>query len=232
MDDGVGSLLVLLLFLLGFGYTITPWILCKEVLCHLFHMPCVCLLVPHTETSCHERYTFSTLTTPVERRISTAWLYDRNIPSRVTRNSGDLADTNPTMRIHVYCGTTQCVYKVAGLEKENVVVRFAVISDIVRGTPLEKWVANHPINKLLAGPKFETHFHEVTTLRILWQHGGFYVNPLVVIADESLPEYYNNASNEKVMISKGVLPSTFDVCYFSKSHPIIKKMIETYICKY
>ena len=79
--------------------------------------------------------------------ISTAWLYDRPITKNIIANIGDLADNNPTMKVYVYCGTTQCDHEVAALEKENVVVRFAVMSDIVKRTPLEKWVAHHPINQ-------------------------------------------------------------------------------------
>ena len=99
--------------------------------------------------------------------ISTAWLYDRPITENIVANIGNLADNNPTMKVYVYCGTTQCVREVAALEKENVVVGFAVMSDIVKGTPLEKWVAHHPINKLLAGWEFENHLHEVAILGIL-----------------------------------------------------------------
>ena len=43
-------------------------------------------------------------------RISTAWLYDRPITENIVANIGDLADNNPTLKVYIYCGTTQCMY--------------------------------------------------------------------------------------------------------------------------
>lgn len=168
-----------------------------------------------------------------EKRISTAWLYDKPITQNVITNIGNLAQYNPTMKVYVYCGTTQCVHEAAALEKENVTVEFAVISDIVRGTPLEEWVANHLINKLLTGLDFETHLHEVTILGILWHYGGFYVNPLVRIVKGKLPEYHNmTVVSEEMAVPNEDLPSVFDVSYFPKYHPVIKQLVEMYLSKY
>ena len=167
--------------------------------------------------------------------ISTAWLYDRPITENIVANIGNLADNNPTMKVYVYCGTTQCVREVAALEKENVVVGFAVMSDIVKGTPLENWVAHHPINKLLAGQEFESHLHEVAILGILWRYGGYYVNPMVTTAYESLSKYHNGTwavvSRQKA-VPKGSLPSALDVLFFSKHHPMLKRLAEVYVIKY
>ena len=166
--------------------------------------------------------------------ISTAWLYDRPITESVVANIGGLADNNPTMKVYVYCGTTQCVREVAALEKENVVVGFAVVSDIVKGTSLERWVARHPINKLLAGQEFENHLQEVAILGILWQYGGYYVNPMMRTKG-SLPIYHNGTLavfSEEATVSKGSLPSLFDALYFSKNHSLIKRLTELYIGKY
>jgi hypothetical protein len=164
--------------------------------------------------------------------ISTAWLYDQPITKNVLANIESLAHDNPTMKISVYCGTTQCVQEVTALEKDNVAVCFAVISDIVKGTPLERWVANHPINKLLAGPEFETHLHEVAILGILWQHGGYYINPMVWVANGSLPACsYATVSKERT-VPKGNLSSILDVMYFLKYHPLLKQLTEEYDIKY
>ena len=168
------------------------------------------------------------------RGISTAWLYDRPITENIVANIGDLGDINPTMKVYVYCGTTQCVREVAALEKENVVVGFAVMSDIVKGIPLERWVAHHPINKLLAGQEFENHLHEVAILGILWQYGGYYVNPMVRTIGR-LPKYHNGTIavvSEEATVSKGSLPSVFDVAYFSKYHPTINSLAVEFYKKY
>ena len=173
---------------------------------------------------------------PIDRQsIFTAWLYDRPITENIIANIGDLADNNPTMKVYVYCGTTQCDHEVAALEKENVVVWFAVMSDIVKGTPLEKWVARHPINKLLAGQEFENHLHEVAILGVLWQYGGYYVNPKVSTAYESLSKYHNGTwaeVSQETTVPKGSLPSVLDVLCFSKHHPVLKRLAEVYVSKY
>jgi lactosylceramide 4-alpha-galactosyltransferase len=168
----------------------------------------------------------------LKKSVSTAWLYDSPIREDVITNIGQLADKNPHLKVYVYCGTTQCVHEVAALDRENVVAGFAVISDIVRGTPLERWVANHPINKLLAGPEFETHLHEVAILGILWQYGGFYVNPTVRLSG-SLPEYDNRTTAVVSKVRESTsLPPVFDVSYFSKHHDIINQFAEEYASKY
>ena len=170
----------------------------------------------------------------LERDVSTAWLYDRPITENIVDNIGDLADSNPTMKVYVYCGTTQCVREVAALEKENVVVGFAVMSDIVKGTPLERWVAHHPINKLLAGQEFENHLHEVAILGILWQYGGYYVNPMVRTKG-SLPKYHNGTmavASKEAKVSKGGLPSVLDRLYFSRNHTLVSHWVKTYGLEY
>ena len=168
------------------------------------------------------------------KTISTAWLYYRPITENIVANIGDLAESNPSMKVYVYCGTTQCVREVAALKKENVVVGFAVMSDIVKGTPLEKWVAHHPINKLLAGWEFENHLHEVAILGILWQYGGYYVNPMVKTKG-SLPKYHNGTLavvSQQTRVPKGSLPSVLDVLCFSKYDPMLKRLAEVYVLKY
>ena len=170
----------------------------------------------------------------VKKGISTAWLYDRPITENIVANIGDLADNNPSMKVYVYCGTTRCVREVAALEKENVVVGFALVGKIVKGTPLEKWVARHPINKLLAGQEFESHLHEVAILGILWQYGGYYVNPMVR-TNSSLSKYHNDTMavvSEEVTVPKGSLSSVFDVVCFTPKHRIIEELIEVYVSKY
>ena len=163
-------------------------------------------------------------------RISTAWLYDRPITENIVANIGDLADNNPSMKVYVYCGTTQCVREVAALEKENVVVGFAVMSDIVKGTPLERWVAHHPINKLLAGQEFENHLHEVAILGILWQYGGYYVNPMVKTMKASL--YHHSLCVVRTVPQECLPRSVFDVSFFLKKHPFINDIAEEYATHY
>ena len=167
--------------------------------------------------------------------ISVAWIYQKPIPKNVITNIGDLADSNLDMGVLVYCGTTQCVNAVEKLHRDNVMVEFAVIGNIVKDTPLERWVARHPINKLLAGKEFEKHLQEVTILGLMWQNGGFYVNPMVRVGNLTVPECKNATSvwaSKEVALPKGSLPSVLDLLYFSRQHVIIMELAEAFVNKY
>jgi len=45
-------------------------------------------------------------------------------------------------------------------------------------TSLEHWLAHHPFNKVLAGREFETHLQKIVRLGLLWNYGGFYIDPV------------------------------------------------------
>ena len=167
--------------------------------------------------------------------ISVAWIYQKPIPKNVIINIGDLADSNLDMCILVYCGTTQCVNVVEKLHRDNVMVEFAVIGNIVKDTPLERWLACHPINKLLAGKEFEKHLQEVTIVGLMWQNGGFYVNPMVRVGNLTVLECKNATSvwaSKEVALPEGSLPSVLDLLYFSRQHVIIMELAETFVNKY
>ena len=167
--------------------------------------------------------------------ISTAWLYDRDVNESVAMNIASLAENNPQLSVYVYCGTAQCVDEVTDLDFRNLVVGVATLSDLVKDTPLEKWVSNHQMNKLLTGLEFEKHLHEVAILGMLWQYGGYYVNPMIKLA-APLPIYQQNgniaAASKKVTVSTASLPSLFDVAYFSRHHPVIQTLSSTYVTNY
>ena len=167
--------------------------------------------------------------------ISVAWIYQKPIPKNVITNIGDLADSNLDMSVLVYCGTTQCVNAVEKLHRDNVIVEFAVIGNIVKDTPLERWLARHPINKLLAGKEFEKQLQEVMILGLMWQNGGFYVNPMVRVGNLTVPECKNAISvwaSKEVALPEGSLPSVLDLLYFSRQHVIIMELAETFVNKY
>ena len=167
--------------------------------------------------------------------ISVAWIYQKPIPKNVITNIGDLADSNLDMGVLVYCGTTQCVNAVEKLHRDNVMVEFAVIGNIVKDTQLERWVARHPINKLLAGKEFEKHLQEVTIFGLMWQNGGFYVNPVVRVGNLTVPACRHAISvwaSKEVALPEGSLPSVLDLLYFSRQHVIIMELAETFVNKY
>ena len=202
----------------------TKWILLK---CILISCSLAYLFMPIGYSSQGKSYLpFRCL----DKKITTAWVFERKIPNNVIMNIEAMAEQNPGTPIHVYCGTTQCVHAITKLKNDNITVEFLVISDAVEGTPLEYWVARHPINKVLAGKEFETHLADVVTLGLLWNYGGIYVAPTVRIA--SLVCLHD----KNAWVSKGVnvvgIPRVLDVSYFPQYHPFIKKLAELYVSEY
>ena len=164
--------------------------------------------------------------------ILTAWVYQRHIPKNVIANIRDLADNNHRMNVHVYCGTTQCMNAVAELHKSNIEVKFAVISKIVKGTSLAEWLSHHPLYKLLAGKEFENHLQEVTILGLMWQYGGFYINPMVKVGKLTVPKCSFIWVSKEIALPESSLPSVLDVLYFTKKHAIIEIMARTFAREY
>jgi len=166
-------------------------------------------------------------------RISTAWLFDQEIPKDVLTNIKFLADSHPELPLYVYCGTTQCVHAVGKVKDhhDNIYVEFAVVSDILEDTPLEQWAADHSFNKILAGRDFEIHVQQTVKLGLLLKYGGIYVNPLASLKEKLVCE-------NDPLVSRGI--AKFDeryedgiaVAYFPKNHTFIRQLAENYAINY
>ena len=172
----------------------------------------------------------------VERRITTAWVFERPIPHNVVMNIESIADQNPDVPVYVYCGTTQCINAITELDSANIITRYLVVSDVVRGTPLEYWLARHPLNKVLAGRAFEKHLHEAVRLGLLWAYGGIYVDSAVRVTGRfTFPECQSDAdgwvSNSRKVLEE-VAPGLLDASYFPPNHPFIRNLSELYIETY
>ena len=170
-------------------------------------------------------------------RISTAWVSDKPIPNDLALNIEALSARVVNLPVHVYCGTTQCVDAIAKLSNTNIAVEFLVASDIVKNTSLERWIAHHPFNKVLAGKEFETHLQEVVRLGLLWNYGGFYIDPMVQVTDAL--KFISKCSDfncTNAVVSKGVkVPegSVLQASFFPrKHHPFIGELAERFDSDY
>ena len=172
---------------------------------------------------------------PVDcHRISTAWVFDKSIPNDIALNIKDLSEQVHDIPVHVYCGTTQCVDAIAKLNSTNVVVDFLFASRIVRNTSLERWIAHHSFNKVLAGKEFEIHLQEVVRLGLLWNYGGFYIDPTIRVTDAL--NFISKCSYANAVVSKGVqVPegSILQASFFPrKHHPFIGELAERFDSEY
>ena len=163
---------------------------------------------------------------------SVVWVYEKPVDQSIITNINILAMNNPTLPICILCGTAQCLEVISDMKQPNVMTEFAVISEIVKGSPLEEWLANHPYHKLLAGRAFETHLQEVTILGVLWKYGGFHVSPMARIGNKI--DFPRNSS----FVTKTELrpdceaPTFFDLAYFLKSDHFIQELARVYCVKY
>ncbi len=172
-----------------------------------------------------------------ENKASTAWIYDRLIPSEVVKNIEAVVQNNPAMSLHVYCGTSQCVDAVSSsLWNDRIHVEFAVVSEILKDTPLEQWVVSHPFNKLLARGEYEDHLQEAVRLGLLWKHGGYYISPTVLPTQHLFPPLCRESSPARMLggtdMPKERITSIFDAVYFPKRHPLIHQLFKDFASTY
>ena len=171
-----------------------------------------------------------------ESRLSTAWVFDRPIPKIVVTNIQNLSKEFPDTPIYVYCGTSQCIQSISNLNNDNIVAVFSVIPHILKGTPLENWIARHAFNKVLAGKEFENHLQEAVRLGILWNYGGFYVDPTVQIThlSSSMHSQCVDAwvTSARAEADNEDFPELLDVSCFSRGHPFVYRLAEQFVSEY
>ena len=160
--------------------------------------------------------------------VVTSWVFSRPMPLTVISNIVNLGKRNPGMSVQVFCGTSQCVNALSTPNLANIQPEFLVIPDIVKDTPLEQWVARHPLNKILSQSKFENHLHEVVRLGLLWRYGGLYIDPYLRLSSDS-----NLPTDSFAWISEDDYGDvSLDVSYFPKNHTFISHLSELFVKEY
>ena len=228
------GLLILLFGFYLYQFRSSRWILIKKCLISLvlFHF----LMVSVFKVDFLDSKQPARRSCTVESRISIAWIHDRPIPKNIVENIALTAKNSPGIPVHVYCGTTQCMNAVSSLGNGKIEVEFAVLPEILSGTPLEQWLAHHSFHKLLVRKAFETHLQEAVRLGLLWQYGGFYFSPTIKLNQQLfLPQCHRG--NAAKFLGSIVLPkertmNIFDAVYFSKHHPLIHQLAKLFVDSY
>ncbi|XP_033645486.1 uncharacterized protein LOC117304949 [Asterias rubens] len=159
--------------------------------------------------------------------LTTAWVYDNSVPENIVQNLANMTDRNLHYNLNVYCGTSQCLEAFGRFKRPNIMVKFLVLTDIMRETPLEEWLARHPIHKIMTGVNFEEYLHDSVRLALLWKHGGMYVNPLVSLHDFKLPES-SYAWLSADVVTTNMSRVLLDLCYFPPQHSFIMKLMKAF----
>ena len=142
--------------------------------------------------------------------------YDQPIPSKVLDNIRTLAQHNPDKNVVVYCGTSQCVKAVSELSETRIRAEFAALKEILKGSGLEQWLADHSFNQVVAMSDFESHLQDTLKVGLLLKYGGFYVSPTLSTSKSltSTPCFQGKST----WLSGGA--DLLDLAYFSNSRHI------------
>ena len=159
--------------------------------------------------------------------ISTAWVFDKPLTADLLMNIEELHNVEPCTLINVYCGTSQCVRELMRMNNPSITSEFLVISNLVKDTPLEEWLARHPLYKVLAGLEFEDHLQKVVQLGILLKHGGIYIDPRIRVTGENRVLTNRTCLNGWISSMEDI-----DVVCFPTGHPFIKTLAEQFVKDY
>ena len=164
--------------------------------------------------------------------VWSTWVFDRPIPAQIVANLQTLSYHAP---IHVYCGTSHCLNTINKLNSRNVSAEFLLVGDLVKYTPLQKWLARQAFYKVIAGRSFEAHLKEVVRLSILWKYGGLYIDSNVAISGKtngSFPACQQQAWVGTLQQKEIQSSEESIIACFPKQHPFIEKVMGIFIEEY
>ncbi len=162
---------------------------------------------------------------PVEKDIvHMAWVYQQPLPKEFLMNVNANSKLLNGFPITVYCGSTQCVKDVEIIDSARITVRFLNLVELMNDTPLENWLSQHVIHKVLTGAHYEDHLNEAVKFSLLWKYGGIYVDPSIVLL-ESIPIKSN------VWISKDD-SGMIKVSRLSVAHPMLEMLMNSFVSNY
>ena len=116
--------------------------------------------------------------------------------------------------------------------KENVSIQFLDISKIVKETPFENWFAQYVYHKILTGRNFERHLDEVVRISLLWNYGGLYINPTLVLPkDQNLPTT-THTSWISFESRDGDSRDSLDISFFPRGEPLLRKIATDFVNSY
>ena len=102
---------------------------------------------------------------------------------------------------------------------------------------LASWTALHPYNKILAGADFEGHVHQATALGVLWNRGGFYVNPKFKVTGKlNFPpcrhRQQGGGGGAWVSGTQHDYGEAFNGAYFPRNHTLLVQLAHLFAVEY
>lgn len=162
------------------------------------------------------------------RLVRTFWTYDQAPSDEVLLNIETIPAQIPSVRIHVYCGTLLCMEKIRGIRNPEITTSFLKFTEILRGSPLERWFSRHPLHKVISGRHFEDHVHEAVRLALLWHHGGATIDPFLRIHEAPVREFAYT-SPWVSLVSDNETGGILRACNFSRRHPFVTMLARSFV---
>ncbi|EEC43087.1 predicted protein [Phaeodactylum tricornutum CCAP 1055/1] len=112
--------------------------------------------------------------------VSLVWAYD-DPPTleAMKRTMEGLASALPGIQVAVYCGSSLCVTVAhkAVPKRSCIWIQHMVAPRLAQDSPLEDWVGDHVLAKLLSANHFEQTLQVVMQLVVIWKYGGMVLLP-------------------------------------------------------
>ena len=160
--------------------------------------------------------------------VHMAWVYQQPLPTEFLTNIEANSKLLNELPIVVYCGSTQCVNDVEIIDSA-ITVQFLNLVELMKDTPLEDWLSQHVIHKVLTGKNYEYYLNEAVKFSILWKYGGVYIDPSISL-ESTLPQF--DGTSSWIAPANEISIDTLLVCKFSTGHPMLEELMKTFVDKY
>ena len=165
---------------------------------------------------------------PYKDSVHMAWVYQQPLPTEFLTNIKANSKLLNEFPIVVYCGSTQCVNDVEIIDSA-ITVQFLNLVELMKDTPLEDWLSQHVIHKVLTGKNYEYYLNEAVKFSILWKYGGVYIDPSISL-ESTLPQF--DGTSSWIAPANEISIDTLLVCKFSTGHPMLEELMKTFVDKY
>lgn len=133
--------------------------------------------------------------------IMIVWAWDHP-PNREAMKAtiDNAASAIPRTQINIYCGSTACVEAARLSNALCVHVEIMVAPLMAQGSPLEDWVSDHILAKLLSVHHYEDALQVAMQLIALWTHGGLLLSIGSKLSQENISPSYLSSSGKGLLL--------------------------------
>ncbi|XP_013391975.1 uncharacterized protein LOC106160029 [Lingula anatina] len=142
------------------------------------------------------------------------WSHYIAIPQPLMDKIDTFFKLNPERNVVFVCGSSKCRDQIDEKLREHARVLRLRLPALAKGTPLDNFVFESAILKLVMGRRFQVLVHEVSVLLALWTFGGLYIDMQSIMTSKVPDEYFKGewVGNESI----------FSISRFERRSQVIK----------